>query len=163
MWGWRCPCRRYPARCHALLQRWKCCCRCWRLVFRVRALLQFAYNVQDFLVSGGPGWMGSDRFDVDAKADGPLTVEQGRVLVQGMLEERFQLKVRRETATKPIYALVIGKKGPKLTLSEDQTPPVLGPPVAGLRGVTACRGARPGLCRGSSIRLRDRSARWRRR
>ena len=53
----------------------------------VRALLQFACNVQDFLVSGGPGWMGSDRFDVDAKADGPLTVEQGRVLVQGMLED----------------------------------------------------------------------------
>src|SRR5450432_1842874 len=52
----------------------------------VRTLIQFAYNVQDFLISGGPGWMNSDRFDIQAKAEGPLTVEQARVMVQAMLE-----------------------------------------------------------------------------
>ena len=97
----------------------------------VRNLVQFAYNVQDFLISGGPGWITFDRFDIEAKAAGPLNVEQGRALVRAMLEDRFQLKVTRENANKPVYALVISKGGPKLNLSADQTPPVLGPPAEG--------------------------------
>ena len=98
---------------------------------RVRNLVQFAYNVQDFLIFGGPGWINSDRFDIEAKADGPLTIEQGRALVKGMLEDRFQLKVRRENASKSVYSLMIGRGGAKLNLSSDQTPPVLGPPAEG--------------------------------
>jgi len=96
-----------------------------------RDLVQFAYNVQDFLISGGPGWIKSDRFDIEAKAHGPLTVEQGRVLVRAMLEDRFQSKVSRENANKRVYVLVVGKGGAKLNLSADQTPPVLGPPAEG--------------------------------
>jgi len=97
----------------------------------VRNLVQFAYNVQNFLISGGPGWIGSDHFDIEAKADGPLTVEQARVLVRTMLEDRFRLQVSRQSANKPVYALVVNKKGAKLTLSADQTPAVLGPPAEG--------------------------------
>ena len=97
----------------------------------IRYLVQFAYNVQDFLISGGPGWISSDRFDIEAKADRPLTVEQGRVLVRAILQDRFQLKVRRQSANKPVYALMVSKGGAKLNLSADQTPPVLGPPPEG--------------------------------
>lgn len=97
----------------------------------VRNLMQFAYNVPDFLISGGPAWMTSDRFDIEARAEGPLTIEQGRQLVRAMLEDRFQLHVRRETANKPVFALVVNKGGAKLSLSPDQTPVVLGPPAEG--------------------------------
>ena len=98
----------------------------------LQTLVQFAYDVLDFQIVGGPSWMRSDRFDIEAKAEGPLTLDQARAALQLLLEERFQLKIRRESANKPVYALMIAKKGSKLKLSEDQTPPVLGGPANGV-------------------------------
>ncbi len=49
-----------------------------------------------------------------------------------MLEDRFKLKIRRETKDAPVYAMVVGKDGVKAELSEDQTPSIWnGPPPGG--------------------------------
>src|SRR5215470_10115772 len=78
--------------------------------------------------------MDSDRYDIQAKADcsgGALPREQMQLMLQSMLEDRFELKAHMETREQPIYNLVVAKDGPKLKRSEDQTPPPIaanGPP-----------------------------------
>src|SRR6516225_5035555 len=111
----------------------------------LRMLLQQAYSKNSnagpggqIQLIGGPNWMDSDRFDIQATADcsgGVISREQLQLMIQSMLEDRFQLKSHMETREMPIYNLVLGKDGPKLKASEDQTPPNLGqggpPPPCG--------------------------------
>lgn len=82
--------------------------------FSLKMLLTFAYNVRDFQISGGSGWMNTDRYDIVAKAGGNIPPNQMRPMLQTLMEDRFQLKVHRETKELPIYALVTGKNEPKL-------------------------------------------------
>jgi len=84
-----------------------------------RILVRQAYNVQDFQIVGAPDWVGSDRFDVVAKApEGDVTGDQMRPMLRALLEERFKLTAHMETRDMPIYALVKaradGKLGPAL-------------------------------------------------
>jgi uncharacterized protein (TIGR03435 family) len=76
-------------------------------------------------IINGPAWLEADRYDIEAKADcsgGAIANEQLQLMVQSMLEDRFQLKAHMETRELPIYALVVGKDGPKIKKSEDQSP-----------------------------------------
>jgi uncharacterized protein (TIGR03435 family) len=95
-------------------------------------------------VLGGPAWIDTDTFDIDAKAeaDSRPTPDQLWLMARTLLEERFQLKTHREPREMPVYNLVVVKSG-KLKLSEDQTPvdsaapgifgPSGGPPRGGFR------------------------------
>jgi len=82
----------------------------------LKMLLQLAYsrpntngqptNPNQLQVIGGPNWIDSDRYDIEAKADcsgGILPREQMQLMVQSMLEDRFQLKAHLETRELPIY------------------------------------------------------------
>ena len=85
-----------------------------------RLLLRQAYNVQDFQIVGGPDWLGSDRFDVIAKAPGgDYNGEQMRPMLRALLAERFKLTAHNETREMPVYVLMKarsdGKLGAKLT------------------------------------------------
>jgi uncharacterized protein (TIGR03435 family) len=79
----------------------------------VKAMIAFAYDVRDFYVSGGPGWAGSDRFEIVAKTDPNSTPAQRRAMLQSLLEERFKLAVRHETKEATVYQLVVAKDGVK--------------------------------------------------
>lgn len=106
----------------------------------LRMLLNVAYSRigngpgGQLQIFGGPAWMDSERYDVQAKADcsgGKLSREQTQLMMQSLLEERFQLKAHKETRDLPIYNLVVAKDGSKLKASADQTPSPLtanGPP-----------------------------------
>jgi bla regulator protein blaR1 len=82
----------------------------------LRLLIQNAYDVFPFQVSAGPGWIDSDKWDVDAKADGNPSIPEmiGPMLV-ALLEDRFRLKVHRETKQLPVYILAVAKGGVKLS------------------------------------------------
>jgi uncharacterized protein (TIGR03435 family) len=82
----------------------------------VKALIQRAWNVKSFQVSGGPAWVNSQRYDISAKAaiDGNINGDQLMPLIQALLVERFHLRIHRETRELPIYSLVVGKSGPRL-------------------------------------------------
>jgi len=75
------------------------------------------WNQMDQQIVGGPKWMDSDSFDVEAKAENSdaTTQAQIRQMLQQLLAERFKLKVHRETRNVAGYALVLSKDGPKLT------------------------------------------------
>jgi uncharacterized protein (TIGR03435 family) len=78
----------------------------------------------DAQIIGGPDWARIDRFDIQAKPEGATPVlpgEQTRAMLRSLLEDRFQLKVHRESRDLAVYNLVLSTKGPKA--SEDQTPP----------------------------------------
>jgi uncharacterized protein (TIGR03435 family) len=82
-------------------------------------LVTEAYGVRYEQVSGAPGWgdgPAGARYDIEAKAEGDAkpAKEQLQQMLQSLLAERFRLKVRRETADTPIYALVLAKGGSKL-------------------------------------------------
>ncbi len=89
----------------------------------LKLLIQQAYGVKDFQISGGPGWINSERYDVVAKADRDIgKAEELRPLIQKLLADRFQLTIHRDTKELPVYALVVGKNGPKLKESAANGP-----------------------------------------
>ncbi|HVW11831.1 MAG TPA: TIGR03435 family protein [Bryobacteraceae bacterium] len=99
----------------------------------IRALITMAYGIRDFQLSGGPGWVGTERFDIMAKpeaAEGApeppdprnMTEDQRKIRdkewrerVQDLLSERFGLVIHKETKEEQIYHLVVAKGGSKLT------------------------------------------------
>lgn len=89
----------------------------------LKELIVFAWRVQPFQVSGGPPWIGTDRYDVSAKSENTPKPGELQLMLQTLLEDRFQLKIRHETKDLPVYALVLarkdGKLGPKLTESKE--------------------------------------------
>ena len=107
-----------------------------RLVTRgmpLRALITFAYRVRDFQIIGGPAWLTTDRWDIEARAEegsiaqpagppDPNTPDPMAIRLQSLLEDRFQLKMHRDTRELPIYELSVAKGGSKAKLSEDQSP-----------------------------------------
>ena len=96
----------------------------------VRMLIQQAYRIRDFQLSGGPGWINSDRFDIEAKPENvaDMTPERMPLLLQGLLVERFQLKTHKETKELPIYELLVAKDGSKLKSVPEPPRPAPGTP-----------------------------------
>ena len=86
----------------------------------IKQLIQVAYGVEDYQVSGGPGWLTSDRYVIEAKAE---SADAGKtemnMMLQSLLADRFKLKLRRETKDFDVYALVVDKSGPKLRPLKD--------------------------------------------
>ena len=81
----------------------------------VRMLIGNAYDIQSYQIVGGPRWMETDGFDIEAKGDSNATRQQVLVMARGLLEDRFQLRFHRETRDLPVYALTVAKSGSKLS------------------------------------------------
>jgi uncharacterized protein (TIGR03435 family) len=83
-------------------------------------ILMFAYSVQARQILGGPPWMGTEKFDIEAKPDGEgqPNDKQWKTMLQKLVVERFKLKFHHEQKELSVYALVVGKNGPKLTKSQ---------------------------------------------
>jgi uncharacterized protein (TIGR03435 family) len=82
-------------------------------------------------ISGGPAWMYSAFYQINAKAPGAAdeATMEGPML-QALLEDRFQLKVHRETRQVPVYALTVAKGGPKFQRAvEGDCVPIPVPPI----------------------------------
>jgi len=80
----------------------------------LRACIGMAYSVKELQVLGGPKWVDSERFDIDAKAAGAARGPERMAMLQTLLAERFQLALHRETKTFPGYALVVVRAGLKM-------------------------------------------------
>jgi uncharacterized protein (TIGR03435 family) len=83
----------------------------------IKNLIMVAYGVQEDMITGGPGWMDSDHFDIIAKTPPNTPRDQLRLMMQPLLAERFKLAIHREDKQKPVYVLVVAKNGPKLAKS----------------------------------------------
>ena len=123
----------------------------------VRLLIRNAYQLQDFQITGGPSWLNSDRFDINAKVDASVQDEvaaargagpgQGpnpvQLMVRTLLAERFKLVVHNETKDQPIYGLIMarsdGRLGPQLKKAEVDC----AAQMAAMRGRGPARGLPP--------------------
>ena len=82
------------------------------------SLLRVAYAVQEFQIAGHPAWANVERFDIDAKMEAGANSRDWPLMLQRLLADRFKLAVRRESREGPIYTLVVGSTGPRLTAAE---------------------------------------------
>jgi uncharacterized protein (TIGR03435 family) len=82
----------------------------------VAGLIQRAYSgPPPVAVSGGPAWIASDRYRIEAKAEGPQSrATLNGPMLQALLEGRFQLRIHRESKESPVYEMTVAKGGPKL-------------------------------------------------
>jgi uncharacterized protein (TIGR03435 family) len=82
----------------------------------LRKMTLWAYGIPDDREYAliGPGWLGTERFDIAAKYPGETPVAQIRQMTQTLLADRFKLALHRETRQLPIFALVVAKGGPKI-------------------------------------------------
>ena len=93
-------------------------------------LIEQAYDVRDFQIIGEPGWLNSERYDIEGKAEGWSTPRELKPLVQALLADRFHLVVHQEHKDMPVYALLVDKGGAKFQLSKSNA----GPGIGGGRG-----------------------------
>src|SRR5690242_10029643 len=92
----------------------------------VKGLIQIAYGKREFQVAGGPGWMTSEKFDIDGKAEGSAKATHD--MMKALLASRFNLAFHIETKESTAYALVVARSGLKMTKSADQSDPDRGGP-----------------------------------
>jgi uncharacterized protein (TIGR03435 family) len=99
--------------------------------YTLKLLIAAAYSLNPQTISGGPGWMESDHFDITAVTPGEVrpTHEEQMAMLRSLLVERFKLTFHREQKVFSIYALEVAKGGPKLNASaaDAAAPPTVGP------------------------------------
>jgi uncharacterized protein (TIGR03435 family) len=85
----------------------------------LKSVIARAYGMKDYQVSG-PDWLDTERFDILAKIAPNTPPDQVNLMLQNLLAERFKLKAHREQKVMPVYAMVVGKGGPKLKPMEGE-------------------------------------------
>jgi uncharacterized protein (TIGR03435 family) len=143
--------------------------RGWRMEFTVDGfiaegvtlpqVIQDAYAAYEAgRVLGGPVWLDTDHFDIQAKLDpaeipnfAQLSLPERRQMLQALLADRFQLKMHREQRTFPAFALRVAKGG--LKIHEAKAGEGAQSPVKGFNCLLTR--ARPGLLEGQNCSMTD--------
>jgi uncharacterized protein (TIGR03435 family) len=87
----------------------------------LKSLVLYAYHLNEYQLDGGPKWVDSARFNIDARLPAGAPRDQIPLMMQALLADRFKLEFHRETKTRPEYALVVAKGGPRLqAAAEDE-------------------------------------------
>ena len=131
----------------------------------LRLLIKTAYGVHDSQIINGPSWIDSDRWDINAKAEGYENAtkfrDQARLMVRPLLADRFKLVLHHEQRGLPVYALVLAKPngefGPNLRRNDERDCDKPMPPIAPVEG--AAEPAWPMACGGDGFNPRHLGAR----
>jgi uncharacterized protein (TIGR03435 family) len=84
----------------------------------LRDLILMAYGVDRQQIAGGPAWIATDEYDVDAVAGEGQMADHREEMLQKLLADRFKLAFHREQREQSIYALMVAKGGPKLKAAD---------------------------------------------
>ena len=77
-------------------------------------LIETAYRMQRYQLSGAPAWLDTEKYDIAAEADHSVSSDELKLMLQALLSERFKLAIHKETREMAGYALTVTKNGPKL-------------------------------------------------
>ena len=82
----------------------------------VRTLIAAAFDMSPQAISGGPAWVDSDHWDIQAKTPGEIrpNLNEQMMMLRDLLRERFKLTFHREQKRMRIYSLTVARGGPKL-------------------------------------------------
>jgi uncharacterized protein (TIGR03435 family) len=80
-------------------------------------IMTFAYGLHAKQIVGAPAWFSTDKFDIDGVPDveGQPSSKQFKLLFQSVLTDRFKLTFHHDKKELSVYALTVGKAGPKMT------------------------------------------------
>jgi len=98
----------------------------------VKVMISLMYKVPMRQVEGGPDWLNSEPFDVEARVEGTYSVDDLHTMFQNLLADRFGLKFHTDIREGNVYALTIDPSGLKMkpnTGPEDFEIPMQGPPA----------------------------------
>lgn len=116
--------------------------------------LFFAYkimgNQSKYVLPQLPGWVTTDRFDIQARAEGNPSKDEMRLMMRSLLAERFKVTVHHDTREVPVFALVLvkpGKFGPHLQLHPSDVPCSL-KPLEKASDLKTIDGGFPATCNG---------------
>jgi uncharacterized protein (TIGR03435 family) len=87
-------------------------------VATLKLLISLMYKVPERQITAGPSWLDSDKYDIEARADGPHSLKDLHVMFQNLLADRFQLRFHREIKDGPIFALTVDASGLKMKTNE---------------------------------------------
>lgn len=79
----------------------------------LRTIIAAAYDLDASRVAGGPAWLDSDRFSIEARTSAPSQTQR-LAMLQALLAERFKLALHHEKHVRPVYILRVSKDGPKM-------------------------------------------------
>ena len=85
--------------------------------YTVKDLIIFSYGITDDMISGGPKWIGDDRFDIIAKAPEGAPMDSLRMMMRSLIADRFGLVTHNEDKPMQAYALTVAKNPPSLQVS----------------------------------------------
>ncbi len=77
----------------------------------LKMLIRSAYSLQDDQIIGGPKWLDSDRYDIEARVGHPIRDSEEKFYLQHLLADRFQLKTHVDKRELPVYKLEVAKDG----------------------------------------------------
>ncbi len=81
----------------------------------VAMYISAAYRLKADQVTGGPAWVATDGFDIEAQAEKPSNLEEHHLMMRSLLAERFHLRFHFAPKEMPLYALTVEPAGVKLT------------------------------------------------
>lgn len=107
--------------------------------FTLKDLIAYAYDVDNRQIFSGPKWSDSEKYDILGKPEksGALSPDAGKLMLQTLLSERFQLKIHRDTREMPVYVMTVATSGLKMkprTAGDGGDPggmPILGAKIPG--------------------------------
>jgi uncharacterized protein (TIGR03435 family) len=113
----------------------------------LKDLVKFSFDLQDYQVTGGPGWLDTDRYEIFATFPGATTATERGRMMQSMLADRFALAVHQESREVQGYALEVNRGGPKFhAAAPGEHSMMLGrSPATGERTLTATSASMAGL------------------
>jgi uncharacterized protein (TIGR03435 family) len=86
----------------------------------VRMVISLMYKIPVPQISGGPDWLDSDFYDIDAKASHPCSLDDLHLMFQNLLADDFKLKFHKEIKQGPVYALMLDKSGSRMKVNETE-------------------------------------------
>jgi uncharacterized protein (TIGR03435 family) len=105
----------------------------------LRGIIQLAYGInQPSKLVGVPDWAVTERYDISARAAGPITQEDRRLMLQALLADRLKLVARLEKREVSILALMLARNDGKLGKNLVESKGCIAP------GSAAARDAAPG-------------------
>ena len=86
----------------------------------IKTMITVVYRVKPAQIVGGPSWLDTEPYDMEAKAEKPSSPDELHTMLMNLLVDRMHLQFHKEKREMRMYALTVGKDGPKLTPHEAQ-------------------------------------------
>jgi uncharacterized protein (TIGR03435 family) len=118
----------------------------------LRLLLLSAHGLRNGELVGGPSWIDSELFDIDARAPAGTSAEQMRLMARTLLADRFRVRMHTEERRATVHALVLARRDGRLGPGLRRTAGGCSPERR-LKGAKSADGLY--LCGGVTVKLVD--------